>query len=589
MKNLKRIALLLLAFAVFFIPTSVLANDIETLNVEATIHEDSSVTIRDHRIFNVDEGTEHYISISNLGNSELLDYRVYDSNGNELERVPQWDIDASRAEKAGKYGINPIDNGFEICFGYGEYGRHEFVIEYKLSNFVFNLEDGNQAIYWKFINDKMDSIDYVKVTLKNDFGHSFEYPATRLWGFGYDGTSEITNDSLIMEADRFYFHNYMVMLSIFEGQIVQSTNNQSLTTESIINQAFEGIDPSEYNEEDLHGTGNNMGFVPEDSNNSSSSSGGRGWVSYLSSGGIIFFIIMWIVSFVGGIFMFLSHAIFPSKKIEKSKLSKDAGYYRDIPLGDFAKTYNITGSDPSNLISAYILKWIFEERLIDEKKEVGLIFKREALDLHISTGDRKPFDNNIEEELWTMIVAASGDDEILSEREIYKYIGRNSSKYSKWIDKIVDYSTNELLKLNYYHHEKKKFLWRDRNIYNLTQDGKDLNNKVAGFKNYLKDFSIIHEREASEVKLWKEYLIWAAFLGIAEEVYEQLKIAIPNLESYDYNLGNTIILTNNFSRTAHNSYASRSSGGSSSSGGGGSSFGGGGGGSFGGGSGGGSR
>lgn len=589
MKRINKILLLVLAIVLFISPTSVMANDIESLNVEATIHQDGSVTIRDHRIFNVDEGTEHYLTFSNLGESQLLDYRVYDKDGNELERVPAWDVDASREEKAGKYGINNLSDGFEICFGYGEYGRHEFTIEYKLSNFVFNLEDGNQAIYWRFINDEMDSIDNVSVSLKNDFGHSFEYPTTRLWGFGYDGTTEITSDSLNMESNNFYYHNYMVMLSIFEGQIVNSNNNQSWTSESIIDQAFEGIDPSEYEEEDVDGSGNNMGYV---STGGSSGSSEPGLITKLASGGIVFIIIGWFLSIFGGIFVFMTHAIFPSKSIEKNKLDKNAPYYRDIPLDDFAKVTNISNAEPNDIISAYILKWVFEERLRDEKAEVGFIFKREALELHINNNYEQTFDNIIETELWNMVIAASGDDNILSEKEFTKYISRNTKKYKKWIEQIEDYSTNELIKLNYYNHEKKKFLWRDRDIYKLTHDGEELSKKVSGFKNYLKDFSIINEREVSEVKLWKEYLIWAAFLGIAEEVYDQLKIVNPNIEHYDYNIGNTIILTNTFSNSAHSTYVARTSGGSSSSGGGGSSFGGGGsggGGSFGGGSGGGSR
>src|SRR5699024_10536363 len=110
---------------------------------------------------------------------------------------------------------------------------------------------------------------------------------------------------------------------------------------------------------------------------------------------------------------------------------------------------------------------------------------------------------------------------------------------------------------------------------------------IYGFKKYLRDFSLLSHREVNEVTLWKEYLIWAAYFGIAAKVYEQLKIVEPELEFDGMDIYTTILLTNNFSNHDQSAYTSATA--SSSSGGGGSSFSGGGGGSFGGGSGGGIR
>ena len=91
--------------------------------------------------------------------------------------------------------------------------------------------------------------------------------------------------------------------------------------------------------------------------------------------------------------------------------------------------------------------------------------------------------------------------------------------------------------------------------------------------------------------LWQELMVLAAYMGIAEEVYEQLKIVNPQIDyemPYDTR---TIIMTHHFARAIASTQASAntSSTTSSFSGGGGGTFGGGGGGSFGGGSGGGTR
>jgi uncharacterized membrane protein len=80
-------------------------------------------------------------------------------------------------------------------------------------------------------------------------------------------------------------------------------------------------------------------------------------------------------------------------------------------------------------------------------------------------------------------------------------------------------------------------------------------------------------------------------MGIAEEVYEQLKIVNPQIEYQMPYSPQTVIMTHHFARAIQSTQtsANTSSASSSFSGGGGSSFGGGGGGSFGGGSGGGTR
>ena len=172
------------------------AGTIQSIDLDATIHKDGSVTIKDTRTFSVDEGTEHYLNFANLGESEMLSYVVYNESGNKLEDIGEWDIDASREEKAGKYGVNYTSDGFEICFGFGEYGQHTFTIEYTLSNFIFNLEDGKQAFYWSFLNKGMDPIDQATLTIHDEMNTTFEYPQVKIWGFGYVGQTKIEGQEL---------------------------------------------------------------------------------------------------------------------------------------------------------------------------------------------------------------------------------------------------------------------------------------------------------------------------------------------------------------------------------------------------------
>ena len=115
--------------------------------------------------------------------------------------------------------------------------------------------------------------------------------------------------------------------------------------------------------------------------------------------------------------------------------------------------------------------------------------------------------------------------------------------------------------------------------------------EMAGLKRFLKELTVIKEREPIEVKLWNEYLMYASIFGIADEVASQFRKLYPEVITemdrmgYDYN--DVIFIHTITSDGIKSATTAKSRAESYSSGGGGFSSGGGGGGSFGGGGGGG--
>ena len=57
--------------------------------------------------------------------------------------------------------------------------------------------------------------------------------------------------------------------------------------------------------------------------------------------------------------------------------------------------------------------------------------------------------------------------------------------------------------------------------------------QVIGFAHYLKDFSLVKERHLEEVNLWKEYLVYASFYGIADQVRKDMKKVAPDTTKLD--------------------------------------------------------
>jgi len=291
--NIKRIVVSLLVFFLafsLFNNTANAENTIESIDIKAEIQDDGSVIITDHRIFYADEGTEHYVSLGDLADSEVFDFKVFDENGKELEDIGRWDTSGTIEEKAGKSGINYTNDGLELCFGIGQYGRREFTLQYKVTNFVRNLNDDYQAIYWKFINEDLQPLEKATVTITNTKGYEFYYsdPSsttetylelesknetetstenettleietdseeeskleletddnalnTRLWGFGFRGNTEIQPTQLTSVTEgNFSQSNYMVVLTIFEGKPFDTNGKFDITSTDLIEKAKQG-------------------------------------------------------------------------------------------------------------------------------------------------------------------------------------------------------------------------------------------------------------------------------------------------------------------------------------------------------------
>ena len=118
----------------------------------------------------------------------------------------------------------------------------------------------------------------------------------------------------------------------------------------------------------------------------------------------------------------------------------------------------------------------------------------------------------------------------------------------------------------------------------LTQIGLDYEQMWKGLEKYMKDYSLLKDREVFDVVLWEKFLVFATAFGIADKVIKQLKIAYPNIEQMDTFTNSaymSMMIHSDFSNTFNSAIASSvsaSTAPSSGSGGGGGFSGGGGGG-----------
>ncbi len=77
--------------------------------------------------------------------------------------------------------------------------------------------------------------------------------------------------------------------------------------------------------------------------------------------------------------------------------------------------------------------------------------------------------------------------------------------------------------VNYYTENNKNPLHR-------THKGEEINLKLEGLKNYIKEYSLLNTREADEIEIWEDYLIYSVMFGQNERILNQYNQLIVNIQ-----------------------------------------------------------
>ena len=549
---MKKIVFIIFTF-LFSVGTAFATNHIYDINMEIYVDENGDATITETWIVDGSDGTEWYKVYNNLGNSKITDFTV-SMDGSPLT-YKVWDVDESLNEKKGYYGINYTSSGLELCFGKYDYNRHEFTLNYKISNFVLNTDD-SQVIYWNLI-DRLSSVDFEDFSIV--LSSYYEFPDTLdVWGYGYKGYAYVENGKIYLSNEDDMNGNYVVLLAKFPLNTFNTTNTSDRynTFDDVLTAAEEGSFEYDYNETSV------MTKI----------------FNFLID---LFSILLFCLPFI--IAVLIARSSKYGYKDNKTITKKNTPYFRDIPCNKdiyyanaLAQLNGFTKS-ASNILGAILLKWVKEDKIkvIKDNKKTSLQFDNSIV-----------IDNKLENDLYKIMYTASKDG-ILENKELEKWARKNYDKYLRIFERIKNGKINELKQAGHIYKRKNRQECKYKNIMDdtLYEDSK----KLYGLKLFLEDFSSINTKEVIEVKLWDEYLMFAYLFGIADKVAKQIKNMYPEyIANLDNNIDlDTIILFNMISvRSANAASSARASAQSYSGGGGGFSSGGGGGGSFGGGGGG---
>ena len=554
---------IILFIFIFSLAKQVNANSISSINMNIYLSDTGDATITETWQTYLDEGTENYHPYFNIGNSKIIFNSVKDDRGTTYNYNSNWNIDNSFEIKKNTFGIYNSGNEYDLCWGISEYGNRTYTLNYTIQNFIYNTTDNYQILYWTLIPKGMSSsVDkvYIKVHANNNF--SDDLP---VWGYGnyggtayvYNGIIEATSPEKGLSTDQ-----YMTILVKFSSNTFNTTNSIDKSWDEVYSEAKKGA--TAYKEND------------------------NSFMSILSD---FLYIIV-------AVLVFVPYALSAKRKknhmISGKDELKDVLPFRDIPFGEdyfytnyLAQEYDLISTD-TNILGAMFLKWIKNNYLTISTEEKG-IFKTKTTKFIINPNSTNQMTDPNELKLWDIINKAAVDN-ILEDNEFKKYCKKNYQTLLNLFDNINDNIDKNLKNNNAFITtvEIKKTFGTSKK-YTATSKLNEDARKLAGLKVFFKDFTSLNEKQPIEVKQWREYLIYAQILGMAEQVAKEFKKFYPDVIT-DVNY-NDIVLINNFSNNGvYAAMDARSRAQNYSAGGGGFSFGGGGGGSFGGGgSGGGSR
>jgi hypothetical protein len=459
--------------------------------------------ITETRLMTIDsEGTECYIGMGLADGSEVRDLTVSDETGAVFENVGAWDVDRSRSWKTGKCGIVAKHGGCELCWGLGDVGERTYITTYTYTNLVHAYSDYD-GIRHVFIDEGVfPKPDKAQLTIvaAPEFPDSvtgdlqapaFTVDNCGIWGFRFGGEVVFTSDGTISSwnTDPFGRSGAMFIMVRFNKGLFEPTVHESESFEEKKEQAFEGGDY--YNYDNGYGGGDTS------------------FEDVII--GFFFLFGMFVLPIVGAVWYFVY--VWRARR----KVNKDLLWYRDIPLkgnlqqaNDMLNAYKYFGADYNNLLSACILKLInmgaisIDSRLNSKGKTEQNFVIHDLPDT--------PDQPMLLRKVHNIFKLAAGSDTILEPKELKTFM--RSSKNEGITDSFI--STL---------HTKTGIASYKQRLDEVRQ--------VFGLKKFLKEFTLLDERGVGEVKLWKDYMIYATLFGIADQVIADMKKINPEYFNMD--------------------------------------------------------
>lgn len=558
---MKKIVYIFIMFISFFIlSTNSFANTINSINMEIYIDNVGDAHVKEIWDTYLDRGTEGYRSFSNLDNSQIKDFTVTDNKSeNMYEYIDYWDTDESFLYKKNKNGINYTSNGIELCWGISKYGDMKYTLNYTITNFVKTYSDGVQGIYFNLLNLDQD-VGKVDILIKSDIPFSLDN--ARIWSFGFLGTIDFVDGAIKISSDiPVTRSHYVVALVRFESNLFETSVNVSRSFDDEYDSAFNGISQSKENKNGI------KEFFKSDL-----------WKYIFTIVKNIFFpVIILIILLRKKPFSMYRQNYKNMKDVTNDQLEslENIDYFKEIPCGgDIPLAYWVCyqyGLVEDNdlrkgIIGAYFTKWIYEEKI--KMIPHGKNYDKYSMD--ISKLGMSTFDSDIESSLANFLIKAGNGNYIVRNKDFCKWSKENFHSFDFWYSRMFSVVKQQLADKGFLYssepsadatgiNNKNYFNIRKIEVDSVSEEVNTYAYQLNGLKKFMLDFGNVAEKEFFEVHTFKDYIVFACLLGIADKVEGQFKKLYPDyFARYEYDYSAILSLSVNvfkYYSKGHDDYA----------------------------------
>lgn len=549
-------------------------HSLEQIVMKVALRQDGSAAVTELRKMQVGTtGSEGFITFNNMGDIEVTDLKVSDDRGTDYAVEEQWDTSRSRDGKKGRCGYNRTSKGVEVCWGIGDSGERIYKIQYTLTNLVKGYSDYDGFCH-SFYEAGTLPARSAAVEIRLDSGDSLTTDNAAVWTFGYHGYKTFRDGKMkayTTDAPMENGNSIIVLLQLNKGVLSPAVTKDASFNETVKRQALEG---SDYNLNDAGltsetsvaktGGGSDMKLKGDELPPEYGS--GPNWS--LVAG------IMAVIGIIVAVVIVTKKDDKKWKKLCNKKLAwvdevmdgksyDEMPYCRDLPmggnllmsaavLGTVEKYLNFYEGNamnvkfgPQQLYEAFMLRMIYKNQIsfdsdevngkprklfrISEPKMPGKgedVLKQMEGELYRSNDAvldedmvaphlfemKKKFEGHINDAgveyyLQKMLYEAAGEDHLLQPGELKEYVKENLLEWRPLATMIYELSGECVAEK----HMKTE---------NVRQ--------VVGFLHYLRDFSQVAERNIEETSQWREYLVYATFYGIADQVRRDMEKMAPD-------------------------------------------------------------
>ena len=552
MKSKKIIFIFIVAIA-FLLLCSVKANaslELNELTFNAQINTDGSMDVTETWNIDISETNTLFKTFKkdNSKYSEITNVTVKDVTANrEFTQIYE---EMYHVTKNCYYALNNSNGMFEIAWGVGlenDSDTRTYEISYKVEDAIAKYNDYAE-LYWQFIGEDFE-IDADKITgtiLSPMNAQSKE--DIRVWGHTEDLNGEIyvtDTNKIEFTINRYSSGNYVEVRTLFPNAMISSTNRTY--------------------DRDILGT-----VLDEETKWADEANARR------EAKKIVIYIIIGILSLITVFFIIkIFKNLKKLRKMDKKiKPSSELDYFRELPYEDATPAealFVITSGYNTSFSSSFaanILDLCLKKYITLELEEKGSMIKSDVVKINLLENKNIEDLKDDQKLTWNFLKQVAKDKNTLTTKDITKYLEKHTSKVQtldKSLEKIIE---NEEVKRGNYIKERQKENMNYQGICAVyiafacisilfvplaivliinailvgmmasrtnpfTQAGVDEREKWKAFKKYMKDFSLLKEKEIPALVVWEKYLVFATAFGISDKVLKQLKVIYPEITNMD--------------------------------------------------------